>query len=202
MSSPSSSESTSPAHRRRSPHQPRPHLATNSSTHAVLIPHDLPAAAHTLAENGTNGTDGTNGTNGTNGRQPSVVAAAETKRPAPKTTRRKARRNPADRSPLARVEVAAGESWSLELFAGSHRIISGEWPPPRVTIDGHTLSPQSSWEELCVLRTDVADYWEFEMCLGEPWCVQRQIMFARNEQFLLIADKVLGAESAASRKGP
>ena len=48
-----------------------------------------------------------------------------------------------------------------------------------------------------MLRTDVADYWEFEMCLGEPWCVQRQIMFARDEQFLLIADKVLGAEFAA-----
>lgn len=148
------------------------------------VPHVPTAAPHVAAGNGTNG------------RHPPVIARAKSKPPAAKTARHSTRQKLAAGSLLARIEVTAGESLSLELFAGSHSIISGEWQP-RVVIDGEARSQKSLWEELCVLRTDDADYWEFEMCLGEPWCVQRQIMFARDAQFLLIADKVLGPESAA-----
>ena len=184
MSSPSSTEISPLSHRHRAASLKRRHLTMNPAAPALPAPHIQPATPCVTAESGTNG------------KKLASLASG-------KSRRRSRRISPplsADRSPAARVEVSAGESLALELHSGPHLLVSGVWQS-RVTIDGQELSPQSPWEASCELRNNGADYWKFEMSLGEPWSLQRQIMFARDERFVLIADTILGA-AARAHVGP
>jgi hypothetical protein len=67
---------------------------------------------------------------------------------------------------------------------------------PGLTINGATLTPRSRWEQTCWIADDDADYLELELSLGDRVRVQRHLLFARKDEFLFVADAVLGDEPA------
>jgi hypothetical protein len=77
----------------------------------------------------------------------------------------------------------------LEYFAGECN--------PAVVIDGRPLSPQSPWEQSCWISDDDVDYLELQIELAADVRVQRHILFAREDEFVFLADAVLGERAAA-----
>jgi hypothetical protein len=92
------------------------------------------------------------------------------------------------------LAIAFGDrSFSWELNAHAHCIWSGQ-SNPKLQVDGRDLEPQSGWEEICWHNDDDVDYIELEIALDRGWKIQRQILLARNDRFLLACDAVLGNE--------
>jgi hypothetical protein len=84
-----------------------------------------------------------------------------------------------------------GSQLRLALDCGSEMLVCGECNP-RLTIDGTPLAPLSRWESLCWVTDDDVDYLELELALTGDVRVQRHLVFAREDQFLFMADAVLG----------
>jgi hypothetical protein len=82
-----------------------------------------------------------------------------------------------------------------ELNCGEETVWSGTWDH-EIRIDGQTLDQPSAWEETCWSSDDDVDYQEFQADLSDGWVLQRQIMLAREDHFLLIADALLGPREA------
>jgi hypothetical protein len=79
----------------------------------------------------------------------------------------------------------------LELSCGKDVLWSGPWELD-VRIDGRPARPDSDWEQLCWVSDDQVDFLELEMQLGGGLRVQRHMLLARRDHFLLLADIVLG----------
>jgi hypothetical protein len=62
---------------------------------------------------------------------------------------------------------------------------------PQVTIDGTLLTPLERWEETCWVTDDDVDYLELQLSLSGDCRVQRHLVFAREDQFVFLADAVL-----------
>ncbi len=91
-----------------------------------------------------------------------------------------------------RLVVAYGErSLPAELTNRSQVVFSGPWAP-QVVIDGQPLEPDGDWEEVCWVSDEDVDYLEVEMSFLGGWRVQRQMLLARKDTFLFVADAVLG----------
>jgi hypothetical protein len=60
--------------------------------------------------------------------------------------------------------------------------------------DDKEARPVGDWESLCWVSDEDVDYLELEIRLSEGLRIQRQICLARQDQFLFIADAVLGNE--------
>jgi hypothetical protein len=82
-----------------------------------------------------------------------------------------------------------------ELTCGRETFWSGVWET-RLTADGTLLEPQTGWEEVCWHTDDDVDYLELECKLSGDWCLQRQFIMAREDQFLFVADALVGPGSA------
>ncbi|MGH6742812.1 MAG: hypothetical protein ACREDY_27920, partial [Bradyrhizobium sp.] len=54
------------------------------------------------------------------------------------------------------------------------------------------LTPLSPWEQTCWISDEDVDYLELELSLSPLVRVQRHLLFARQDEFLFIADAVLG----------
>ena len=85
-----------------------------------------------------------------------------------------------------------------ELTCGRTVIWSGRCQPT-VEIDGAALQPSSDWAEVCWFSDDDVDYLELEIALEKGWRIQRQMCLAREDNFLFLADAVLGNTSAPIR---
>jgi len=83
----------------------------------------------------------------------------------------------------------------IELQAGGATLLSGEWRF-ECTVDGESLEPVGGWEEVCWHADDDVDYLELELELSNGWQVQRSLLLAREDEFLLVADAVLGPSPA------
>jgi len=92
----------------------------------------------------------------------------------------------------------AGGSISTELECGREVVWTGTWDPV-VEVAGRTLTPTGDWEEICWSSDEDVDYVELQNTLAEGWCIQRQILLAREDRFLLVADAVLGDTAAEVR---
>jgi hypothetical protein len=77
-----------------------------------------------------------------------------------------------------------------ELATRGEVIGSGIWQL-EVEIDGQPRSLTGPWETVCWNSDDDVDFLEIEATLGEGTRVQRQILLARQEHLLLLADVVL-----------
>ena len=86
-------------------------------------------------------------------------------------------------------------SCRMELNCGKDVVWSGNWTLD-VQIDGAPVLPSSAWDALCWVSDDDVDYLELEIGLGEGLRVQRQMLLARRDRFLLLADAVLAARPA------
>ena len=106
----------------------------------------------------------------------------------------------ADWSPSApRLTVLYPDaSCRMELSCGKDVLWSGPWTLD-VQIDGQPAPPTSAWDALCWVSDDDVDYLELELELGEGLRVQRHMLLARRDRFLLLADAVLAARPAAIR---
>jgi hypothetical protein len=86
-------------------------------------------------------------------------------------------------------------SCRMELSCGEDVLWSGPWALD-VHVDGKPAVPTSSWTNLCWVSDDDVDYLELELELSEGLRVQRHILMARHDRFLLLADAVLGERPA------
>ncbi len=70
---------------------------------------------------------------------------------------------------------------------------------PRVSVDGRQLEYASDWTELCWFTDKDVDYLELEIDCQDGWQIQRQMLLARRDELLLLADVVLGPRPASLR---
>jgi hypothetical protein len=82
---------------------------------------------------------------------------------------------------------------AVELDCGQELLASGDWRQ-EVHFNGERLLPSSDWEEVCWVSDEDVDYLELELNLGGRLVLQRQMMLARKDRFLLTADALLGSE--------
>lgn len=87
--------------------------------------------------------------------------------------------------------VYAGRSVRTELGCGKDVLWSGQWELD-VRLDGQAASPDAEWEQVCWVSDDDVDFLELELDFGGGLSVQRQMVMARDDRFLLLADAVLG----------
>lgn len=83
----------------------------------------------------------------------------------------------------------------LELTAAGQTVFSGPGNP-EIDIDGERLPFAQDWEEVCWLTDSDLDYLELEIKLGRGFKLQRQMLLAREDRFLFMADALLGNGTA------
>jgi hypothetical protein len=83
-----------------------------------------------------------------------------------------------------------------ELATAGRVLWSGD-VTPSVSVDGRRREPKSSWTDSCWFSDEDVDYLELEIDLQDGWQIQRQMLLARRDAFLLLADAVLGPQTAA-----
>ncbi len=88
----------------------------------------------------------------------------------------------------------AGQTCELELVASGRVAASGVW---RFEVDqeGRRLAPESDWESICWYTDDDIDYLELEIALAAGVKLQRHIVLARKDRFLLLADAVMSPQA-------
>jgi hypothetical protein len=98
-----------------------------------------------------------------------------------------------DWSPRAeRLTVAYGDRAArLELAIGADLLLSGRWDL-ELRADRAPIEPDGTWRETCWVSDQDCDYLELEMAFTGGVRVQRQMLLARKDQFLFLADALLG----------
>jgi hypothetical protein len=82
---------------------------------------------------------------------------------------------------------------NTELTSAGKRLWSGAWDL-EVRWNNQACEPLDDWEQVCWEVNDDVAYLELEMQLSGDVTVQRHILLARQEQFLFLADAVLGIQ--------
>ena len=82
-----------------------------------------------------------------------------------------------------------------ELLLGGRPLCSGPWEQ-EIRIDKRKLPPPDSWVEVCWHSDDDLDYQELQAELAGGWILQRQVLLAREDRFLFLADALLGKQDA------
>jgi len=82
-----------------------------------------------------------------------------------------------------------------ELRVGAATIWSGRCNPV-IRVNKSVLEPESEWEQVCWHSDQDVDYLELEMEYRSGWKLQRQVLLAREDRFLFLADAVIGADSS------
>jgi hypothetical protein len=91
-----------------------------------------------------------------------------------------------------RLALAFGaQHVQLEVCCGRDVVVSGQWTA-EVTFDGRRLEAVGAWEESCWLSNKWVDYVELQLALAENVVLQRHIVLPRQDDFLLLADSVVG----------
>lgn len=88
-----------------------------------------------------------------------------------------------------------GTTVSAEFSCARSVLWSGPWPLD-LAVDGQRAAPCSDWEEVCWVSDKDCDYLELQATFTGGLTVQRQLLLAKQDQFLLLADVVLGREPA------
>ncbi len=92
----------------------------------------------------------------------------------------------------ARLNVAYhGGATHLELALGRKRLFAGVWSFD-LAADGRAMEPTGGWRDVCWVSDDDCDYLELEMPLAGGLRLQRQILLARKDEFLFLADALAG----------
>jgi hypothetical protein len=100
-------------------------------------------------------------------------------------------------SPNLAVTFDDGEIRS-ELSLGKRVLWSGPHLP-RLTVDGVLLENEGPADLVCTFSDEDGEYIEIELDYPGDWRLQRQILLGREDQFLLIADAILGTRTAELR---
>ncbi|MCH2115448.1 MAG: hypothetical protein MK171_11140, partial [Pirellulales bacterium] len=97
------------------------------------------------------------------------------------------------RAPSVAIDYSTPDL-GLEVWGESRRLIAGTWSW-ETTLGGKRLEPAGSWDEVCWFSDDDVDYLELSIDLADGARLERQILLAREEMFLLLADNVIGVSS-------
>ncbi len=87
----------------------------------------------------------------------------------------------------------ARQTCEIELVASGRVAVSGAWPF-EITQQGQPLQPLSDWEAICWYTDEEVDYLELEIQLTAGVKLQRQVVLARDDRFLLLADAVMSSQ--------
>jgi len=103
-----------------------------------------------------------------------------------------------DWSPRAARLTVAFDSHRIlgEFQVGEFRLWSGDCSP-EVRIDGACVNPSTEYEVVCSFHDKDVEYVELQCRFGNEWKLQRQMMLALRDEFLLIADALIGPRRAA-----
>ncbi len=83
----------------------------------------------------------------------------------------------------------------LELNTAGTTVFSADWVP-EFRVNGNELSPSDDgWEAVCWYSDFDVDYLELCWRYADGWAVHRQILMARQDLFLYMADNLTGPES-------
>jgi len=77
----------------------------------------------------------------------------------------------------------------MELVCGPSLVLCGNWDV-EVRLDGEPLRPVGEWQDVSWESDEDVDYLELELELAGGVQVQRQVVLAREDRFLLLADAV------------
>jgi len=91
----------------------------------------------------------------------------------------------------------SGSDVRIEMASGRDRLLSGVWAA-EVRLGGRTLTPRGNWEQTCWNSDEDVDYLELEIALSEHVRLERQILLARKDRLMLLADVVLRDETGAT----
>jgi hypothetical protein len=83
----------------------------------------------------------------------------------------------------------------VELACSRDRLLCGAWQA-EIRVDGRPVAPRGSWVEVCWVSDEDSDYLELEVALSDQVRLQRQMLLAREDRLLLLADVVLGERAA------
>ena len=87
----------------------------------------------------------------------------------------------------------AGQTCEIELVASGQVAASGAWRF-EIAQQGQQLQPVSPWESICWYTDDEVDYLELEIELTAGVKLQRQIVLAREDRFLFLADALMSPQ--------
>lgn len=96
-------------------------------------------------------------------------------------------------SPLVTVSFDSSEI-RLELSSWT-KLFSGNWRT-QLTIDGRVLPQPQEWDEVLWHADADAVYIELEATINSQWRIQRHVLLAREENFALLGDAILGTAEA------
>ncbi len=96
------------------------------------------------------------------------------------------------RDSIQLVVARSGANVQTELVSGTQTVWSGPWQQ-ELHLDGRKLDPPEQWDEVCWHTDDDVDYQELQATLADGWILQRQIILAREDHFLFLADAILGS---------
>ncbi len=82
-----------------------------------------------------------------------------------------------------------------ELSTGARLMWSGD-SLPQLRVEGRQLAMCSDWTELCWFTDEDVDYLELEAEYEGGWVIQRQMLLARSDDVMFLADAVLGLDKA------
>jgi len=91
--------------------------------------------------------------------------------------------------------VYPGNSVRSELVCGREVLWSGTWGL-EVLCDGQRIKPGGDWQETCWVSDEEVDYLELQADFGRGVCVERQVLLARKDGLLFLADAILGRRAA------
>jgi hypothetical protein len=92
----------------------------------------------------------------------------------------------------AQMTVAYGErSVCVHVAADGEALFAGTWEL-ELRAGGKVAAPVGSWREVCCVSDEDCDYLELQIELSESLRVQRQMLLAREEKYLFLADAILG----------
>lgn len=99
------------------------------------------------------------------------------------------------RTGLGRKETVVAIDFSepamrFDIWRGDQRLFIGQCDA-ETTIDGVPIDAVGSWEETCWFSDDDADYIELSLELSQGIRLERQVMLAREDGFLLLVDNVM-----------
>lgn len=90
----------------------------------------------------------------------------------------------------------SGTTSRIEISSGKRPLIAGVWTAELLQ-NGQRVEATSDWSDVCWYSDDDVHYLELEQSFAGGVKVQRQIMLLRDDACLMLADAVIGSDTAA-----
>jgi hypothetical protein len=113
---------------------------------------------------------------------------------ATRVLREPRRASPANGAATKLTVAFPRQSLYLELCRGECPLLAGTWDFD-ISLDGEPIEPVADYEETCWVADKDVNYLELEIQLSGGMRLERHVVFAREDQFVFLADAVFGARA-------